>query len=128
MEGDCLIKAQSEWSRCKPWIEAALEYCYGTHSIEDIEAGIEAGEFHFWPGKNCAFVTEIAQHPRMKILNLFLAGGDLAEITEMEASIIAWAKTLGCTRVIQIGRAGWMKTYRNLGYRVTPMIGAYKDL
>ena len=26
--------------RCKPWIEAALEYCNGTHEWEDIVRGI----------------------------------------------------------------------------------------
>ena len=33
----------TEWERCRPWIEAALIYADGTHSIEDIAAGIASG-------------------------------------------------------------------------------------
>ena len=31
----------NELERCRPWIEAALEYSGGTHSFEDIALGIK---------------------------------------------------------------------------------------
>ena len=33
----------SELNRCRPWIEAALEYSGGTHYFEDIVEGIVSG-------------------------------------------------------------------------------------
>ena len=50
-----------EWRRCAPWLEAALD---GTHSLDDVWAGVANGEFHFWPGLNSAAVGELVRHPR----------------------------------------------------------------
>lgn len=69
-----------EWPRCRPWIEAALEHCGGTHAIEDIEAGVaralagEPGGLYFLPGERCAMVLEHVRMPRKAVLNIFLAG------------------------------------------------------
>lgn len=111
---------RTQWERCRPWIEAALPYCYGTHTIADVESQIADGRLQFWPGERCAVVTEIADYPRLRALNFFLAGGDLHELVEsMEPAIVAWAKTLGCTRVAQTGRRGWGRVLAPLGYRTT---------
>lgn len=118
----------SEWERCKPWIEAALEHVGGTHKIEDIEAGISRGQFHFWPGKACGIVTEFGFYPQFTALNFFLVGGDLGEILDMEPYICQWAKAKGCERVHQIGRPGWRKYLEQRGYKVRALIGSMKEL
>jgi hypothetical protein len=108
----------TEWERCRPWIEAALIHADGTHSIDDIAAGIASGRFQFWPGKNCAAVTEIIVFPRLTALNFFLLGGDLDELLqEMEPAICRWAAAMGCSRVIGAGRKGFEKVLRPLGYQ-----------
>lgn len=108
-----------EWARCRPWIEAALPYCQGTHTIEDIEAGIARGDFQFWPGERCAVITEVNHFPRLSLCNYFLVGGDLTELIEqMEPVICAWARTQGCTRMTEAGRRGWEKPLGKIGYRV----------
>jgi hypothetical protein len=110
----------TEWERCKAWIAAALPYSYGTHTIEDVEQQIAAGRLQFWPGEKCAVVTEIVDYPRLRALNFFLVGGDLAELIEkMEPAIVDWAKALGCTRVAQTGRKGWGRVLAPLGYQTT---------
>lgn len=102
---------EEEWSRCRPWIVAALPYCYGTHTIDDVWDAIVNGEAQFWPGKQCAVVTEIIRHPRLSELNLWLIGGDWKDLTEqMEPAICAWAKANGCARIIGYGRLGEIKT------------------
>lgn len=109
---------KAEWYRCKPWIEAALQYAEGTHTIEDIENGIEAGTFQFFCSRNSAVVTEILNYPRKKVLNYFLIGGDLDElIKEIEPPVSAWAKTEGCSLVVGIGRKGFERAFRDSGFR-----------
>lgn len=109
---------RSEWLRCRPWIESALPYCYGTHTIEDVEQQIASGRLHFWSGERAAMVTEIVDYPRLRALNFFLVGGDLEELVEkMEPSIIAWAKARGCKLVLQTGRKGWSKVLAPKGYK-----------
>jgi hypothetical protein len=120
---------QSEWDRCRPWIEAALEYTYGTHTIEDIYEGVVAGRFHFWPGKNAAIITEFNFYPRFKSINFFLVGGDKDELFEMEPLICEWAKAQGCTRVgPQFGRRGWAPDLKAHSYTVATLTVSMKDL
>ena len=110
--------AEQEWARCKHWIEASLKYCYGTHTLADVADGIASGQFQFWPSERCAVITEILEYPQAKALNFFLVGGDGKELVErMEPMIVAWAKSIGCTRVAQVGRKGWSRVLEPKGYR-----------
>ena len=113
-----MTSAEREWARCKHWIEGALPYCYGTHTIDDVAAGIASGQFQFWPGERSAVITEILTYPQLKALNFFLVGGDGKELVErIEPIIVAWAKSIGCMRVTQVGRKGWSRVLRPKGYR-----------
>jgi hypothetical protein len=117
------VNFDSEWERCKHWIEAALEYNCGAYRIEDVESEIRSGRLQFWPGRNCAGVTEVIEYPRLKALNHFLAGGDLKELLEeLEPQAVAWGKSMGCSRVIQSGRLGWGRVLNKMGYVTTHSI------
>lgn len=111
-----MTEAQAEWDRCKPWIEAALVYANGTHTIEDIEHGIATGVFQFWPGKNAAIVSEVIRYPRLSALNFFLIGGDLSELKDMEPAVTEWAKSIGCKRVMGVGRRGFERAFKSSGF------------
>jgi hypothetical protein len=106
---------EAEWARCSPWIEAALEWAGPTHLIEDVKAAIEAGEAGFWPFPNCAAVTELHTWPRMRSLNVWLAGGDLTELVETALpNVETFARDQGCRMIVIPGRKGWS---RALGYK-----------
>jgi hypothetical protein len=98
-------------SAFRDYISAALQYASGTHTFEDIAEAVSRGEMQFWPGPHSAVVTEILSTPRKRIVNFFLAGGNLAELEAMEAPILAWAKEQGCTEALFIGRRGWERTF-----------------
>ena len=109
---------RSEWHRCRHWIEAALHYARGTHTIEDIEDGIARGQFVFWSGKRCAIITEIIHYPRARVMHYFLIGGDLKELVEyMEPRITAWAKSQGCHAVSGAGRPGFERVFAKSGFK-----------
>lgn len=109
---------KSEWLRCRPWIENALVYTRGTHNIEDVEAGIERGKYQFFSAANCAVVVQIIDYPRMKVMNYFLAGGDMNELKNtMHPAVKLWAKRQGCKRIGIIGRPGWLKALFSIGFR-----------
>lgn len=102
----------------RKYIEAALEYAGGTHAVEDIQAGINAGSLQFWPGPNSAIVTEIIEYPRQRALNFFLAGGTLPELEVMVPHIEQWGRERGCTIAVFTGRPGWERTFlKNGGWR-----------
>jgi hypothetical protein len=108
------------WARCRPWVEAALAHAGGGYTIEDVQAGIERGDFQFWPGARCAVVTELVVSPRSAWLNFWLTGGELSELLIMRPHIERWALARGCSEARGGGlaeRRGWARVLRAAGYR-----------
>jgi hypothetical protein len=112
-----------ELERCREWIEAALEYCGGTHNFSDTEEGLRSGLMQLWPSPRGCIVTEIVVYPRKKMLNIFLAGGELDQILEMDDSVKDWAKSQGCAAATATGRFGWKKPLKAYGW--TPIHASY---
>lgn len=72
------------------------------------------GRTQLWIGKRSALVTEIVVYPRLKACNVWLAGGDLQEVVEIQRSVAEGAKARGCTRLELKGRPGWLRTERGI--------------
>lgn len=98
-----------DWAKARPHIERALEYAKGTHTIDDVAILLGAGHFRIWLGDKCAMLTEVQLFPRMKVLNVFAAGGDMEGLLALEQKVLESAKELGCSRITEIGRKGWLK-------------------
>ena len=103
-------------------IEAALEYSGGTHIYEDVERGILEGRMQIWPGKKSAAVTEIVEYPQKRVLNCFLAAGDMDEIIDMINSAIAWGKLQGCETLTLSGRKGWERVLSRHGFETVMVV------
>ena len=109
-----------EFRRCEKWIEDALEYSHGTHNIQDIFEDVLNGRVEFWPGKECALITQVCHYPRKKMIHVFLAGGNIKEIEKIEKHIIEWATNQGCTALSLTGRPGWTRSFlQDIGYKNT---------
>lgn len=99
-----------QWERAKPHLERSLAYSGGTHTIDDVCLMVGAGALKLLLGENCAMAVEIHQFPRMKVLNVFTAGADdMKELLKLESQLIDMAKELGCSRITEIGRKGWLE-------------------
>lgn len=105
-----------ELERCKDWIEAALEYSGGTHEWSDIVEGIHSLRYQFWPAEKGCAVTEIILFPRKKIFHVFLAGGEMDQIVDMNDSAAQFAKAQGCDGMSIAGRKGWSRVLKNEGW------------
>jgi hypothetical protein len=105
-----------ELARCKPWIEAALEYSGGTHDFDDIVEGLKKGVLQLWPTPRGCIVTEIVVYPKKRVLNVFLGGGELDQILDMRDDVIEWAKAQGCAALTMSGRHGWKKLAKAHGW------------
>ena len=80
----------NELERCRPWIEAALEYSGGTHEFEDVAKGIVEGRMQLWPSPRGCIVTEIVVYPKKKTLNVFLGGGELDQLLDMHSDCLLY--------------------------------------
>ena len=105
-----------ELERCKDWIEAAIEYSGGTHEWSDIVEGIHSLRYQFWPAEKGCAVTEIIMFPKKKILHVFLAGGEMDQIVDMNDSAAQFAKAQGCDGMSIAGRKGWSRVLKNEGW------------
>lgn len=92
-------------------IESALAYAGGTHTFEDIRAGVEAGSFLAWPGVRSIIITEILQYPQRRVLNFFLAAGELPELEAMYPTVEMYGKLHGCASAVITGRKGWERSF-----------------
>lgn len=109
--------AVSEWKRCEPWIEAALEYAGGSHTIEDVERGILAGRFALVPLERSALVLERVDYPQYRALHVFLAGGELSEIKAyFDHQLPEIARANGCKKMTISGRRGWVRALKDIGF------------
>jgi hypothetical protein len=98
-------------------IEAAIEHSPRLETIEDVEAKVATWDYQIWFGRNSCIVTEVAVYPSLKAVNIVHGGGDMQEmLNEMEPAICVWAKAIGCSAVMGIGRKGWERAAKNHGY------------
>lgn len=114
MEQD--LEFDTEWARCAGWIQAALDCGGHTHTLEDVARAVLEGRMQFWPAPNGCAVTEIIVYPRAKCLHIFLAGGELQQIVDMNSSAAQFARAMGCTGMSISGRRGWVKVLKNHGW------------
>lgn len=117
----------AELERCRPWIEAALNYGGDTHSFDDVVESVKKGAMQFWPANDACAVTEIIPFPRKKVLHVFLAGGNAETIVDMNESAESFAKMNGCSMISVVGRVGWKKALGTKGYSA-PSAVLFKEL
>ena len=103
--------------RCREWIEAALEYTGGTHDFIDIRNAVQNGSMQLWASEDSCAVTEIIVYPKKKVLHVFLAGGTIDGIIDMQKSAAEWGKMYGCSEMTIAGRQGWSKVLKSHGWR-----------
>lgn len=109
-------KIVEELTRCRQWIEDALEYSGGTHEFVDIAEGVMSGKMQLWFGEKGCAVTEIVMYPRKKVLHVFLAGGEMQQILDFQESAAEFGRMNGCSSMTIAGRRGWTKVLGNHGW------------
>ena len=107
-----VIHTSETFEHARKFIEPILKDLK-THSWEDIKNGILKKRYHLLALKNTALVCEFLEYPRLKSLNIFLAGGSLEEIKTIFPHIKEWAKDCGAERIEMRGRLGFLKAFKN---------------
>lgn len=114
------MQSSDDWDRCKHYIQDALEYSGGSHTIDDVMLSVESGKAQFFPLDKSAIITEIVDYPQKAMCRIWLAGGDLDELMDAEKAIAHWAKANGCAGMEIVGRKGWSRQLKD--YRETSVV------
>ncbi|MCZ4270889.1 hypothetical protein [Maritalea porphyrae] len=100
-----------EFERCVPFIQRAVDRVGGEFTIDHVRHEIMSNQAQLHSRESSAVVTRIETTPSGKTFVLcWLAGGIEPEILDLEKSIEQWGKSLGCTQIKIIGRAGFLRT------------------
>jgi len=105
-----------ELTRCRGWIEDALQYSGGTHIFDDVVCEVLSGRMQLWPAARGCAVTELGVYPRKKVLHVFLAGGEMDQLLDMMDSAASWGRAQGCSGMTMAGRHGWAKVLSKHGW------------
>lgn len=105
----------------EPYIRAALSRSDAAHGFHDVTDALLLGRCRLWIGPNCAAVTHDQVCPQAKLRVIWLAGGDLAELLQLESLIAESAEAEGCDAIEVNGRVGWKPALLEKGYEVASM-------
>src|SRR5687767_9382070 len=114
------------WEHCKPFVETALQYADGEISIDDIYTGIMRTQFQLWMVFDVthrrilgAYVTQVVDYPQLACLRVVtLAGEEFPTwIDEAHNSLNSFARQVQAKRIEVVGRSGWVKKLRRLGFK-----------
>ena len=108
----------NELKRCEKWIQDALDRGPPTHDFIHIVDLVSTGRMQLWANETSCVVTEIQDFPKMRVLHLFLAGGSLEGIRDLEENALKWSKSVGCTAWTLAGRKGWERALKDNGWEV----------
>jgi hypothetical protein len=113
------------WIRAEPLLQPALDLAGVAFDLTDVFSAVASMDAQLWVDTKSAAVTRIEEYPRTRACRIWLAGGDLDELQDVEREIVDWAKTIGCSGVEIYGRRGWLKALEGYDEGATVM---YKEI
>tara|TARA_Y100001949_G_scaffold172721_1_gene177204 strand:- start:90 stop:557 length:468 start_codon:yes stop_codon:yes gene_type:complete len=117
------------WGDASRLLERAVGQSGGRYNIESIYLEIVRGDSHLWvifEGEDnvvCAFTTQFIYYPlRMNLSVVFLGSDDSlgnfsGKWVELMPELMEWAKLHGCGAIEIVGRRGWLRVFRDLGFK-----------
>ena len=108
------------WHLASPLIQKAIDKTSDCFRVEDVRALIEAQRAQLWlvvdEIPKAAWVTTIENSPSQRWVRVMWAGGEESDAwLPLFQGVEQWAKSIGASKVVIIGRKGWIKklpTYR----------------
>lgn len=107
------------WNR----IQEALDYDVEAYDLEGIKGRVESGEWQLFESENSVVVTEGMSLASGGVgVRVVAAAGNLQEIVGLLGTIEQEARASGCEMLTTIGRRGWDKTAKEIGWVHTASI------
>lgn len=106
----------------------ALDVAGKTHGPEDVARAVEEGRMQSWTNGDSLVVTEVLGFPKAKVLNVFLAVGNLSEVLDLIPEMAAFGREHGCTMMRMQGRRGWARVLPRLGWNENKSVSYERPL
>src|SRR5262245_35263617 len=117
------------WPMVSPWLDAALKEFPSLITIESMKDHIESSAWELWVVRfgweiQAAFVTEIVHDAGGSAVNIIAMGGKGMDywIEPFSDRMAEFAREMHCQYVIEMGRPGWARVLRPLGWVDGPLV------
>lgn len=87
-------------------------------TVQDILSAIAAGKMQSFVEGDSWAITQIADFPRARVLEILVALGDLEQCRRLHRRILQFARDNDIGLVQAYGRRGWIRDATALGWRV----------
>ena len=117
------------WAQASGMLERAVNESRGRYNLEALYLEIIKGDCHLWvifEGEDnvvSAFTTQFIYYPlKMNLSVVFLGsddslGGFSGMWVDLMPELMEWAKLHGCSAIEVVGRKGWLRVFRELGFK-----------
>ena len=117
------------WSDASALLERAVNGSRGRYNVESLYLEIVNGDSHLWvifEGEDnivSAFTTQFMHYPlKMNLSVVFLGSDDSlgnfsGKWVDLMPELMEWAKFHGCNSIEVVGRRGWLRVFRDLGFK-----------
>lgn len=114
------------WGEIEPFVSAAVDKSHGELTIDSVKAKVETGEIAIATVFNdddlvAAISFDIIEFDSgLRAINIQCAGGELMSewFEQVEAIANCLAKKHNCNKIYIIGRQGWARQMKSLGYEI----------
>lgn len=101
------------WDR----ISKALDYDVEAYDIEEIKKWVDSGAYQVWEADNSTLLTHGINLAGGGLgVKVVAAAGNIGEIVGLLEAVEQEARASGCEILTTIGRRGWDKTAKKIGW------------
>lgn len=124
------MTSPAQYRRCRDWLLPALATDPRKPTEGDLVNDLISNRAQLWPGRSAAIVSRLERqvrtiyagpNTRMVVtptIVLWLAGGDLKGVLELQPGIEAWARSQGAAEAAIYARKGWSRVMVRNGFRI----------
>ena len=95
----------------------------GTHTWDDVRELLIDGRCQIFWDEHGAWITEVLDYPRKRLLNVWIVAGELPEVMALQSQVEHFALTKTCDHIIVRGaRFGWRDIAKEYGWREHAMM------
>jgi hypothetical protein len=117
------------YTRVRDWLLEALPTDPRQPSEDDLLYDLTHNRAQLWPGRSAAIVSRLERQVRttfagadtrirvVPTIVLWLAGGDLKGVLELQPGIEAWARAQGAVDAAIYARKGWSRVMARHGFK-----------
>lgn len=98
-----------------PQLEKAIKLT-GTHDVADVIDAVLRDEARIFANDTGMIVAEVEEYPKGRVLNYWVAAGDMDGVLGLLPEVAEWGKSEGCSLQRMAGRRGWKKVLTRLGW------------